>query len=253
MFAQLAGLDAEIKAVQERCAALRQYSEKLRASEPRPFKFDAAPAATPSAADAADPPTSPQYELGAAPNIPEYSLDVADPLATLDDFFDSLKPQHTSLLDQATNHYRSKEEPPQTPSGAAPSTATPDYDAIVHGVVQRAWTRAVRQYQSGALLGGNNQLLQLDGDDNAASQQPPPPTAAAAGRSSPRTAAPRTAPRSSGYGAAARTPATRLHRSIGDAGDPHPHRPASAKPPTTMSYGDRATYNVALPRNRISR
>ena len=73
MFAQLAGLDAEIKAVQERCAALRQYSEKLRASEPRPFKFDAAPAATPSAADAADPPTSPQYELGAAPNIPESS------------------------------------------------------------------------------------------------------------------------------------------------------------------------------------
>ena len=122
----------------------------------------------------------------------------------------------------------------------------------MHGVVQRAWTRAVRQYQSGALLGGNNQPLQLMATTtrphNSRRRQQPPQRAI-----SPRTAAPRTAPRSSGYAAAARTPATRLHRSIGDAGDPHPHRPASAKPPTTMSYGDRATYNVAVPRNRISR
>jgi hypothetical protein len=189
--------DAALDGIAAQIEALRAQSERLRAQ----------PLARPAALGPLSDGNAPA--AAAAPAA-------VDSFAAAEAVLASIRPpQRTEEWEAAPDADAAPEIAPSARSRvemAAERSAR--YDALVHGVVRRAWDGALRDYRAGRLLGGG-------GDAPAFPYSSP--TRGGAGGAPP-------------HSAGAASPGRAVRAADGDL---HPHRPASNKRPST-TYSEQA-------------
>ena len=149
--------DEALVSLRTQIEALRAHNERLRVQPPQDVvDFASSPLAKPGLADVTmDTRAEPEAAAGA-------TAAASDPMAALEDFFASLNlpppvlvPEDQHSGEEAGSRDGEDEaEPPPSHLSAALTAAerSQQYDALVRGMVQRAWSSAVQEYRSGSWI-----------------------------------------------------------------------------------------------------